>query len=230
MPNDIITLTPPDALDKLYVLNLDTTIWSACRKLTASDFDSENQLPPSALASLGFKKICDPAHMAVFSRLKARAVSLLDRHAVRFLGGWAVPSTKVDGILDGLKAIKDEFYTEKTLFLQNYDRLIAEWISKYEVWREFLASSTVSADYVAQRLTFAWQLFRVKSSEVDSTLDESLSDLGNKLFSEIAKDAADIWSRVYEGKMEVTHKALSPLLTLREKLKGLSFVSPTPCP
>lgn len=126
MPNDITTITPPDALDKLYVLNLDTTIWSACRKLTASDFDSENQLPPFALASLGFKKICDPAHMAVFSRLKARAVSLLDRHAVRFLGGWAVPSTKVDGILDGLKAIKDEFYTEKALFLQNYDRLIAE--------------------------------------------------------------------------------------------------------
>ena len=230
MPNDIITITPPDALDKLYVLNLDTTIWSACRKLTASDFDSENQLPPSALASLGFKKICDPAHMAVFSRLKARAVSLLDRHAVRFLGGWAVPSTKVDSILDGLKAIKDEFYTEKTLFLQNYDRLIAEWISKYEVWREFLASSTVSADYVAQRLTFAWQLFRVKSSEVDSTLDESLSDLGNKLFSEIAKDAADIWTRVYEGKTEVTHKALSPLLTLRDKLKGLSFVSPHAMP
>ena len=71
MPNDIITLTPPDALDKLYVLNLDTTIWSACRKLTASDFDSENQLPPSALASLGFKKICDPAHMAVSAFLAA---------------------------------------------------------------------------------------------------------------------------------------------------------------
>ena len=65
---------------------------------------------------------------------------------------------------------------------------------------------------------------------MDSTLDESLSDLGNKLFSEIAKDAADIWSRVYEGKMEVTHKALSPLLTLREKLKGLSFVSPHAMP
>ena len=50
------------------------------------------------------------------------------------------------------------------------------------------------------------------------------------LFGEIAKTADDIWHRVYEGVTSVTHKALSPLRTLHQKLVGLSFVEPHVAP
>jgi hypothetical protein len=46
----------------------------------------------------------------------------------------------------------------------------------------------------------------------------------------VAKSAEDIWRRVYHGKTEVTHKALSPLRTLHTKLTGLSFVEPHVAP
>ena len=36
----------------------------------------------------------------------------------------------------------------------------------------------------------------------------------------------EIWKKVFEGKTEVTHKALSPLKTMRNKLAGLSFIDP----
>lgn len=50
------------------------------------------------------------------------------------------------------------------------------------------------------------------------------------MFSEVSKSADEIWKKVYAGKNEVTHKALSPLRTLHEKLVGLSFVEPHVAP
>ena len=59
---------------------------------------------------------------------------------------------------------------------------------------------------------------------------EEVSGLGGTLFSEVARSAEEIWRRVYEGKTEVTHKALSPLRTLHGKLTGMSFVEPHVAP
>ena len=52
--------TPLQVLDNILALNLNITLWSARKKLTAEDFGGV-ELPPDDLASLGSKKICDPA-------------------------------------------------------------------------------------------------------------------------------------------------------------------------
>lgn len=44
--------------------------------------------------------------------------------------------------------------------------------------------------------------------------------------SEYVRSADETWNRVYAGKTEVTHKALSPLRTLQQKLSGLTFINP----
>ena len=66
--------TPYQVLDRLLALNLSVTLWSARTKLTPEDFGGV-ALPPDELASLGSKKICDPAKLAVFTKLKSRALS-----------------------------------------------------------------------------------------------------------------------------------------------------------
>ena len=79
---------------------------------------------------------------------------------------------------------------------------------------------------VEQRLSLGWQLFKVSpTSANDNTLDEAVSFIGDTLFEEISRDAADIWEKVFKEKTEVSHKALSPIVTLLEKLKGMTFVS-----
>ena len=65
---------------------------------------------------------------------------------------------------------------------------------------------------------------------LEAGLAEEVQGLGGTLFGEVAKSAEDIWRRVYHGKTEVTHKALSPLRTLHTKLTGLSFVEPHVAP
>ena len=152
--------TPLQVLDNILALNLNITLWSARKKLTAEDFGGV-ELPPDDLASLGSKKICDPARLNVFTKLKARAFSLLDKHGVRFLSGWAIPEDKAGDIIQGLCEIRDEFFTEKQNFLNVYDAAIADWIARHPSWANIIENSTVSREYVDSRMWFSWQLYQV---------------------------------------------------------------------
>ena len=217
-------------LDNLVALNLDITLWSARKKMTPEDFGGV-ELPPDDLASLGSKRIADPETLAVFGTLKSRAFSFLDRHGVRFMSGWAIPEDKADMIINKLIEIKDAF-------LKDYESSLQAWIAKHREWGEIIKNSVASSDYVRNRMGFKWQLFKVaplvesdKSTAVsESGLAEEVTNLGNTLYSEIARSASDIWKKVYAGKTEVTHKALSPLKTLHEKLLGLTFIEPHVAP
>lgn len=216
-------------LDSLLAVNLDISLWSARRKMTAQDLGS-TELPPEDLASLGSKRIADPAHLKIFGTLKARATSYLDKHGVRFMSGWAVPQEMANEITEQLSKIRDEFILEKEKFLATYNESISSWIEKHDDWADIIRNSVVNPDYVRSRMGFHWQLYKVVPSAMDSTVDDGLcsevENLGNTLFSEVADSARDMWKKVFEGKTEVTHKALSPLKTLHTKLTELSFIEP----
>ena len=147
---------------------------------------------------------------------------------------WAIPEAKAGQIIHALMDIRDAFFEAKKNFLADYDRAIQAWVEKHDSWGDIIRNSTVSSAYVDARIDFRWQMYKVAPimQHADSTvvleagLAEEVTNLGNTLFAEIAKESADIWKRVYAGKTEVTHKALSPLRTLHSKLVGLAFVEP----
>ena len=224
-------MTNVTVLDRLVVVNLDIHIWTARKKLTPMDLGGA-ELPPEDLASLGSKRICNPEDLKTFGTLKARAVSLLDRNGIRFLGGWAIPDTRLDAISVDLAAIRDEFLQAKEDFLRRYDQSVQNWITQHPQWGTIIAHSTVSEDYVRSRLGFRWQMFQVQapSGAQSDDLATELSGLGATLFDEVAKAAAETWHRCYAGKTEITRKALSPLKAIYDKLVGLTFVEPRVAP
>lgn len=220
-------------LDNLLALNLDISLWSARKKLTMEDFGNV-ELPPEELATLGSKRIAPPESLRVFGTLKARAFNFLDRHGVRFMSGWAIPEDKAAEIVAELRAVREEFHIAKTQFLAEYDKTIQDWIAKHAEWGGIIAGAVDSPDYVRSRMDFKWQMYRVAplmaheddEAVLHSGLAEEVENLGSTLFNEVSRAADEIWNRVYAGKTEVTHKALSPLRTLHNKLMGLSFVEP----
>ena len=224
-------------LDNLLALNLNVSLWSARRKMSQEDL-GDAELPPEDLASLGSKRIADPENLKVFGTLKARAFNYLDRHGVRFMSGWAIPEEKAGEIVQELLNIRTEFQKEKEAFLADYDQNVQAWIEKHHQWGEIIRNSLVGPEYVRARMDFRWQLYKVAPLEqhtdntavLEAGLAEEVQGLGGTLFDEVAKSADDIWRRVYHGKTEVTHKALSPLRTLHAKLTGLSFVEPHVAP
>jgi hypothetical protein len=216
-------------LDSLLALHLEVNIWTARKKLSPEDFAGVT-LPPEDLASLGSKRVCDPEALRVFGTLKARAVSLLDRHGVRFLGGWAIPENQADAIVTELGQILQDFNAAKEDFLSRYDESVRDWIAKHAGWEQIIADSTVSADYVRSRMGFLWRLYRIVPPNPADPVMEGLKDevvsLGQTLFGEVSKAATEAWHKCFAGKTEITRKALSPLRTIHQKLSGLSFVEP----
>ena len=224
-------------LDHLLALNLNISLWSARKKMAAEDLGGA-ELPPEDLASLGSKRICDPEALRIFGTLKARAFNFLDRHGVRFMSGWAIPEDKAGVIVEELIRIRDEFMRAKADFLADYDQNLEAWIAKHQQWAGIIRNSVVGSDYVRARMDFRWQMYKVApltehekaEAVLEAGLAEEVTGLGNRLFTEVARSADEIWRRVYEGRTEVTHKALSPLRTLHGKLVGLSFVEPHVAP
>lgn len=224
-------------LDELVAINLDISLWSARRKMTPEDFGGA-ELPPEELATLGSKRIADPQSLKIFNTLKARAFSYLDRHGVRFMCGWAIPETKAGIIVDELVKIRDEFFAAKAAFLSDYEENLRSWIEKHQEWSGIIRNSTVSSDYVRARLGFRWQVYKVaplmqhesQNAVAEAGLAEEVTGLASTLFEEVSQLANEIWKKVYMGRTEVSHKALSPLRTLKEKLTGLSFIEPHVAP
>ncbi len=224
-------------LDSLLALNLDISLWSARKKMTPDDFGGI-ELPPDDLASLGSKRVADPETLKIFSTLKSRIFSYLDRHGVRFMSGWAIPEDKAAIIVNELVNVRDEFMRAKDDYLAIYEQSLENWIAKHKQWAAIIRNSIVSSDYVRARMDFRWQLYKVaplvqhenEQAVLESGLTEEVVNLGQTLFGEVAKSAEDIWKKVYAGKNEVTHKAFSPLKTLHAKLTGLSFVEPHVAP
>jgi hypothetical protein len=227
------THTDIKVLDSLLALHLEVNIWTARKKLSPEDFAGAT-LPPEDLASLGSKRVCDPEALRVFGTLKARAVSLLDRHGVRFLGGWAIPESQADAIVTELEQILQDFNAAKEDFLSRYDESVRDWIAKHSGWEQIIADSTVSAEYVRSRMGFLWRLYRIVPPDPADPVMEGLKDevvsLGQTLFGEVSKAATEAWHKCYAGKTEITRKALSPLRTIHQKLAGLSFVEPRVSP
>ena len=228
--------TEPKVLECLLAVNLDVNIWSARRKLSPDDFQ-HGDLPPEGLASLGSKKICDPKELRVFGMLKSRAVSLLNKHGIKFLGGYAIPAGRLPDVTHQLEIIAKDFFKAKNDFITRYDDTVTQWIKGNPGWESIIASSTVSADYVAKRIGFNWQTFKVVNpvaASADTKLSAGLTDevakLGGTLFDEVARSAQEAWKKSYLGKTEITRKALNPLKHIQEKLADLSFIEPRVVP
>jgi len=227
--------TEPQVLKCMLAVNLNVNIWSAKRKLNPDDF-VHSELPPESLASLGNKRICDPKTLRVFSTLKARAVNVLDKSGVRFLGGWAIPEAKAAEIVNSLDMIAEEFKHAKDKFMKNYDKAVQNWISDNPGWEKIIATSVVSADYVAERIAFNWQVFKVvnptghKKNLLEVGLQSEVNNLGCTLFGEVAKDAREAFNRSFMSKSMITRKALSPLKNIQQKLYDLSFIEPRVAP
>jgi hypothetical protein len=227
--------TEPTVLKSILAVNLDVNIWSARRKLQPGDF-VHSELPPEKLASLGSKRICDPSELKIFGTLKARAVSLLDKSGVRFLGGWAIPEKKAADIVKGLEAIAEEFKVAKDRFMGRYDIAIQNWIEDNPGWEKIIATSVVGADYVNKRIAFNWQVFKVvnptgrKKKLLEAGLQSEVGNLGGTLFEEIARVAKEAFTKSFMGKSMITRKALSPLKGIQQKLEDLSFIEPRVAP
>ena len=224
------TLAINHILNSLIVVALDSTLWSGEKKLRPEDLGGVN-LPPDKLASLGSKRIFDPATLRVFKTLKRRAERALSDVGVRFLGGYAIPESALDQVHATLIEVELEFATAKRAFLCEYDAKLEAWLTEAGEWQSIVRRAIEPASSVADKLHFGFTAYKVgepvaSSAAVQETLVRRVGGLSGQLMLEVAQAAKETLEESYNGRTEVTRKALSPLNNIKAKLEGLMFLNP----
>lgn len=216
--------------DRLVFVNLDITCWSGRKSLTPEDLGLDRaQLPPESLISLGDKQLIDPAALRTFTSLRGAAHRHCLAVGTRFLGGYAVPVAQAQGLLDRLAGLQQQYETARTAFLASYDGWLAAWADQQPPqWQPLLRNARMPAADVEGRLRFAVQAVRFAAPDPavvrHSGLSDALAGLSGQVFAEVAQLARETLAQSFQGKTEVTRRALGPLQAIRAKLVGLSFV------
>ena len=216
-------------LDNIAILVLSVSLWTGRKQLRQEDLKlaDGSELPPQKLASLGSKRVMDPAALAPFATFKRRAERTVLSVGTRFLGGYAVPVEKLDELMTQLDVVKDEFNTTKSEFLAEYDQAVQDWKAQNLGWEEVIASAVESLEYVERQLDFRVQTFNINPVDGhEAGLKTEINGLAEQLRHEVQQQARMTWDGSFRGKLEVGQKTVRPLRAMLEKIEGLVFLEP----
>ncbi len=222
-------------LNQIVVIMLNISLWSGRKKLRPEDLATNgieaDKLPPGTLASLGTKRIIAPEALNPFTALKKEAERICLAKGVRFLGGFAIPKENIDGLVEELKVIKQRFQETKEKLLSDYDKEIAKWIAENPPeWASVIRAAIEPVSTIDQAMHFNFAPVVIGSPEGmeddNAGLDEETDGLLGQLFHEIRMQAKTAFEASFVGRKEVTRKALRPIMSMRDKLQGLSFLDP----
>lgn len=216
--------------NELVFIHVEISCWSGKKTLTPEDLGLDRtQLPPETLVSLGNKQLIDPEALRVFTSLRSSARRGCLAVGVRFLGGYAVPTAKAPALLGELDALGVRYAAAKTAFLTHYDQQIAAWADQQPLaWQPLIREALVPASYVGGRLNFAVQAVRFAAPDPQVVahpgLHTAVAGLSGQVLSEVAQVARETLKDSFQGKAEVTRRALGPFKTIHDKLNKLGFL------
>jgi hypothetical protein len=221
-------------LNEVIIIMLNISLWSGRKKLRPEDLAANgievDKLPPQALASLGTKRIIAPDALSPFSNLKREAERICLARGVRFLGGFAIPKDCMDSLIAELKGIKERFNTEKEVLLSKYDQEVNNWIAENpSEWASVIRASVESSSVIAERTSFNFAPVAMDTPngmEQNEGLEEETGGMLSQLFHEVRVAAKQTFEATFVGRREVNRKALRPITSMRDKLKGLTFLDP----
>ena len=216
-------------LKNVVILMPNISLWTGRKTLKPEDLKlaSGDSLPPHKLASLGSKKVMDPEALAPFAKFKGQALKACLAVGTRFLGGYAIPIGKVHELMAELVNIESKFKEAKVKFLSEYDQAVVEWKRENPGWEAIIASSVESLQYVESQMQFSVQTFHINPVEgFEEGLEKEIGCLADQLRREIQQQARTAWDSSYAGKLEVGQKAVRPIISMLDKIEGLTFLEP----
>ncbi|KGH27167.1 DUF3150 domain-containing protein [Comamonas thiooxydans] len=217
-------------LTQLCVVHADFDIWSGQVRLTADDLKlgAGGEIPPEKIAQLGTKKICDPAQLKGFHRVKAETRRTLLRIGMKFMDGVAIPLSKMDEVCKKMGEVQTEFDALRTTFIANYNAAIDSWCKENPQYETAIRSGALPQSVVEKRLGFDFQIFKIAptdDAELSTRLEEKVHGLGDDLINELIEEADKFYEDRLLGRDKCGIGTKQTLQNLRDKLDGLSFLN-----
>lgn len=214
-----------DVLAHSVIMSLDVSIWSGKAKLDRQELSDADGLPPEQMATLGSKKLFNPAKLRIFNALKARATSALDAAGTKFLGGWLVPEHRFDAVRTAVDNAQGDFNKAVADFISNYQSDLDDWCRQFPEWEYNIRRAAPDTGELIRKFGFSWQAFSAAPLPMDNSLDAAVSVLPAGIMADIAKDAASVLRENFpDGKDRYTIKALRAVVLLKDKIAGFGYV------
>ena len=181
-------------------------------------------IPSECRAANGRKYFMSRDVLNKLNSCRNRLVRYLEGVSIHYLGGYAAPLTKREEVLKVIEKEQNAFnQIKQTELVAQYDRLVENWCNQFPEYATQLKNSAPSIEKVKERNHFSVNVFQVKPLEGEAEIAED-SNLGEKLFKEVNKEARKLYNDSFRGKTECTRKAVSALERMAQKLQGLAFL------
>lgn len=219
-----MTSRTKEILNKIVLVNVEMPIWSGYKRTTEADLSKMGtKMPPGGVITKGGKQIFPRDPLKDFHSLKKEISRKLTSLGVAVLGGSAraIPVDKMKEVEKYLEAAERKHKGLIAAFESNYDTELVNHLASITdpVVNEVVRNATINKSDAVGRMGFGWDIFKVNPQRGKG--DGLVSNLSNKLFSEIAQAANDIHAKSFLGKERVGTRALNQIVALRDKMAGL---------
>ncbi|MEQ5634173.1 DUF3150 domain-containing protein [Providencia manganoxydans] len=221
--------THTQVLDQLILVSLsEISCISGRKKLQRQDLGENAELPPEVMVSLGSKKVIDPQLINPFERFKNKAKKACLSYGVAFMGGYAVPTDKVNALIDELKDVKQEFYDYKKEFLKAD---FNGWINSFEEkYRAILVrDAAIDIGYMDSQIQFGFTAIHITpygNAIIQDGFASQVKSLADEVYEDVAS-VADKFLKNLNSKDAISQHTLNPLRRSAEKLRTLAFIDPS---
>ncbi|MGD9700393.1 DUF3150 domain-containing protein [Acinetobacter sp.] len=215
-------------LDQVSVVWLNVNIWSGQTKLKEEDLQLGygSKLPPTSFANLGSKKLLNPKRLNEFNTIKSQAKGLLEKHGLKFMDSYAIPLDKAKDISFQLDDIAKSFNAAKSVFLSEFNELVDEWCREYPDHEASIRNSGIKLSDIDKKLNFSYQVFQIQPAHINAdSLESHAAGLSDTMIDEILKVANDFYYKSCHGKDWISSRTKPTLVSLRDKIDGLSFLN-----
>lgn len=207
---------------------LEVSIPTPGRKAKKEDLKkAADNLPPEAIATMGVFRIFDPKTVAPLYAIKREAERMIEKIGVRFgrMGRViARDPEKIQILTNDLEALQTKFYGLRTHIMNDFQNQQDAWIRQFPEWESVLRKK--AGALVDLRMEFRFHLLEIQPAGPGGNTEELVQGLSGQLTWEIHQEALSILENSFLGRETVTQKAINPIRTMRDKVDGLTFVSP----
>lgn len=221
-------MTTTAILSSSVLMSVTVSMWTGKAKLQVSDLPAGTTLPPEDLASLGVKRLTDPAALRPFTKVKTRVARLMSSYAVRFMGGWLIDPKYVPRVEAELADLKNEYTRASQVFLREYSTTLDAWCNDHAEWEQIIRHAAPDPEDIAGKFKMFWQTYQVQPAEntmggdqLEQDTDMIVSDVVRQLAQDIAALYADTFAD--RKKTKFTPKTWRPLEELAEKCERVSL-------
>ncbi len=215
-----------DIFKEIVLVNVDNAIWSGYKRTTEGDLAKMNAtLPGGGIITKGGKKIFPSESFTPFNTLKKEISRKLMSVGVSALGGSArvIPNAQIKEIQKFLDDGKDKFNKLLADFESQYDSNLESHLNSISdpVVREIVERSTLDKHEAVNRFRFISDVFKIVPNGDGIGL---VNNLASKLFTEVGSAAREAYEKSFLGKPRVGQRALNQVVSIRNKLSGLSML------